>query len=143
MTSSLHLKARLSDSALFLRVLTLSELRKGIKESVSDPDFSRKTLTMTSLAAQNQLGTLIDASQRQPVIVTRRGRPVAVVLSYEDYQAVTQTLPLHVAALISENYPLRGKEAGDSMRQHLAKMSNKAADEGLTEDDLTRMLNED
>jgi hypothetical protein len=48
-----------------------------------------------------------------------------------------------VAALISENYPLRGKEAGDSMRQHLAKMSNKAADEGLTEDDLTRMLNED
>jgi hypothetical protein len=29
------------------------------------------------------------------------------------------------------------------MRQHLAKMSNKAADEGLTEDDLTRMLNED
>ncbi len=47
-----------------------------------------------------------------------------------------------VAALISENYPLRGKGAGDSMRQHLAKMSNKAADEGLTEDDVTRMLNE-
>ena len=40
MTSSLHLKARLSDSALFLSVLTLGELRKGIKESVSDPDFS-------------------------------------------------------------------------------------------------------
>lgn len=100
-------------------------------------------LTMTSLAAQNQFGTLIDASQRQPVTVTRRGRPVAVVLSYEDYQAVTQTLPFHVAALIGENYPLRGKEAGDSMRQHLAKMSNKAADEGLTEADVTRMLNED
>lgn len=29
------------------------------------------------------------------------------------------------------------------MRQHLAKMSNKAADEGLSEDDVTRMLNED
>ncbi len=100
-------------------------------------------LTMTSLAAQNQFGTLIDASQRQPVTVTRHGRPVAVVLSYEDYQAVTQTLPFHVAALISENYPLRGKEAGDSMRQHLAKMSNKAADEGLTEADVTRLLNED
>jgi len=100
-------------------------------------------LTMTSPAAQNQFGTLIDASQRQPVSVTRRGRPVAVVLSYEDYQAVTQTLPFQVAALISENYPLRGEEAGDSMRQHLAKMSNKAADEGLTEDDLTRMLSED
>ena len=89
-------------------------------------------LTMTSLAAQNQFGTLIDTSQRQPVAVTRHGRPVAVVMSYEDYQATTQTIPFHVATLVSENYLLPGKAAGDSMRQHLAKMSNKAAEEGLT-----------
>ena len=100
-------------------------------------------LTMTSLAAQNQFGTLIDASQRQPIAVTRRGRPVAVVLSYDDYKATTQTIPLHVAALISENYALRGKDAGEAMRQHLGKMSNQAAEEGLTEDDVTRLLNED
>ena len=100
-------------------------------------------LTMTSLAAQNQYGLLIDASQRQPVTVTRRGRPVAVVLSYEDYQASTQTIPYQVATLISQSYPMRGKEAGDSMRQHLAKLSNKAAEEGLTEADVTRMLNEE
>ena len=100
-------------------------------------------LTMTSLAAQNQFGTLIDTSQRQPVAVTRHGRPVAVVLSYEDYQATTQTIPFHVAALIGESYPLRGKDAGDSMRAHLSKLSNKAADEGLTEDTVMRMLNED
>ena len=100
-------------------------------------------LTMTSLAAQNQFGTLIDASQRQPVTVTRRGRPVAVVLSYEDYQAATQTIPFHVAALISENYPLRGQEAGDSMRLHLARMSNQAAKEGLNEEAVLRMLHEE
>ena len=100
-------------------------------------------LTMTSLAAQNQFGALIDASQRQPVAVTRRGRPVAVVLSYEDYQASTQTIPFHVATLISENYPLRGKDAADSMRLHLSKMSNQAAKDGLSEDDVMRMLNED
>ena len=100
-------------------------------------------LTMTSLAAQNQFGTLIDASQRQPVAVTRRGRPVAVVMSYEDYQAATQTLPLHVAQLISQTYPLRGKEAGDAMRQHLASLDNTLAQEGLTQDDVTRMLHED
>jgi hypothetical protein len=29
------------------------------------------------------------------------------------------------------------------MRQHLAKLSNKAAEEGLTEADVTRMLNEE
>jgi prevent-host-death family protein len=100
-------------------------------------------LTMTSLAAQNQFGMLIDTSQRQPVAVTRRGRPVAVVMSYEDYQATVQTIPPHVAALIGQNYPLRGQAAGDAMRQHLAKLSNKAAEEGLTEADVLRMLHED
>jgi len=100
-------------------------------------------LTMTSVVAQNQFGALIDTSQRQPVAVTRHGRPVAVVLSYEDYQASTQTIPFHVATLISESYPLRGKEASDSMREHLAKMSNQAARDGLSEEDITRMLNEE
>jgi prevent-host-death family protein len=100
-------------------------------------------LTMTSLAAQNQFGLLIDSSQRQPVAVTRRGRPVAVVLSYEDYQASLQTMTFHVAKLIAQNHPLRGEQAGDSMRQHLEKMGNQAAQEGLQEADILRMLNED
>lgn len=55
----------------------------------------------------------------------------------------TQTIPFHIAILISESYPLRGKEAGDSMREHLAKMSNQAARDGLSEEDITRMLNEE
>jgi antitoxin Phd len=76
-------------------------------------------LTMSSLVAQNQFGTLIDASQRQPVTVTRHGRPVAVVMSYEDYQASLQTITPQVAAL-----------------------SNLAAEEGLTPADVTRMLHE-
>ena len=100
-------------------------------------------ITITSLVAQNQFGTLIDTSQRQPVVVTRRGRPVAVVMSYEDFEAKTQTIPFDVAALISESYPKRGKDAGDSMRLHLTKMCNKAAEEGITEDAVIRMLNED
>jgi prevent-host-death family protein len=99
-------------------------------------------LTMTSLAAQNQFGTLIDASQRQPVTVTRHGRPVAVILSYEDYQTSMQTIPFHVAALISETYPLRGKEAAESMRLHLSKMSNEAQKSGLTEENIMQILNE-
>ncbi len=68
---------------------------------------------------------------------------MAVVQSYEDYKASTQTIPLHVAALISENYPLLGQDAGEAMRLHLGKMSNQAAEEGLTEDGVMRMLNED
>lgn len=100
-------------------------------------------LTMTSLAAQNQFGTLIDASQRQPVTVTRRGRPVAVVLSYEDYIQRPKTIPYAVAKVISESFPLRGQEAAESVRQHLQAMSNRAAEEGLTEEDVTRMLNDE
>ena len=97
-------------------------------------------VTMTSLVAKSRFGLLIDASQQQPVTVTRRGRPVAVVLSYEDYQASTRTIPFHVAVLISESYPLRDKNAGDSMRLHLSNMSNTAAEEGLTETTVMRIL---
>jgi prevent-host-death family protein len=93
-------------------------------------------ITMTSRMAQIQFAALIDASQRQPIAVTRRGRPVAVVLSYEDYQASTQTIPFHVAKLIGEIHPLRGKPAGDAMRMQLSKMSQKATEEGLSEDDV-------
>lgn len=99
-------------------------------------------LTMTSLDAQNQFGTLIDASQRQPVTVTRRGRPVAVVLSYEDYLQKKKTIPYEVAQYISQNFPLRGKEAGAALQSYFATASNKAAEDGLTEGDVMRMLND-
>lgn len=98
---------------------------------------------MTSRVAQSQFAALIDASQRQPIAVTRRGRPVAVVLSYEDYQASTQTIPFHVVKLISEIHPLRGKPAGDAMRIQLSKMNDKATEEGLSEGDVMRMLHKD
>lgn len=97
-------------------------------------------LTMTSLVAQSQFGTLIDTSQRQPVAVTRRGRPIAVVQSYEDYLASRQTIPFHVATLISTSYPLRGQEATASMSKHLKSMGNQAAQDGLTEKDIMQML---
>ena len=92
-------------------------------------------LTMTSLVAKSQFGMLIDTSQQQPVAVTRRGCPIAVVLSYRDYVQSRKTIPFEVAALISENYPLRGKAGGDSLRRHLATMGNQAAEDGLTEED--------
>ena len=38
-------------------------------------------ITMTSLDAQNRFGELLDTSQREPVLITRRGRPVSTVIS--------------------------------------------------------------
>jgi prevent-host-death family protein len=127
-----------------------------VKTGIRRIDFIRETaimavfnvlevrmLTMTSLAAQSQFGNLIDCSLRQPVAVTRRGRPVAVVQSYEDFMDSAKTISATVARWVSKNYPLRGAVAAESMRRHLATMSNQAERDGLTEADVMRMLNEE
>lgn len=45
--------------------------------------------TMSSVEAQNNFGTLIDTAQREPVTITRRGRPVAFLLSPQEYDALS------------------------------------------------------
>jgi len=42
--------------------------------------------TITSLDAKNRFGQLLEAAQRAPVTVTKKGRPAAIVLSIDDYQ---------------------------------------------------------
>ncbi|MGH8116971.1 MAG: type II toxin-antitoxin system Phd/YefM family antitoxin [Rhodanobacteraceae bacterium] len=44
--------------------------------------------TLTSVEAQNRFGELLGAAQREPVTVTRRGRPVAFVVSPQDMREV-------------------------------------------------------
>lgn len=43
---------------------------------------------------------------------------------------------------ISALNPLRGKEAADAMREALAKVNPRAAEDGITEDDVNRMVRE-
>ncbi len=43
-------------------------------------------VTMTSLEAQNGFGKLLDTAQREPVAITRHGRPAAFVLSPRDME---------------------------------------------------------
>ncbi|MFU8833162.1 MAG: type II toxin-antitoxin system Phd/YefM family antitoxin [Wenzhouxiangella sp.] len=42
--------------------------------------------TFTALEAKNRFGQVIDAAQREPVTITRQGRPSVVILSAEEYQ---------------------------------------------------------
>lgn len=42
--------------------------------------------TLTALEAKNRFGQLLDAAQRQPVVVTKKGRRSVVVMSIEDYE---------------------------------------------------------
>lgn len=80
--------------------------------------------TMTSLEAQNQFGKLIDTAQREPVTITRRGRPVAVVLSIEDMQE------------------LMGKNAAAWYENYCKRHADNPRTTDLTDEDVNRLVHE-
>lgn len=45
-------------------------------------------VTKTSAEAQNQFGQLLDLVQREPVVITRHGRPAAYVVSPHDMEPI-------------------------------------------------------
>ncbi len=47
--------------------------------------------TITFVEAQNRFGELLDNAQPEPVTITRRGRPVAFVVSPEDMKDLLDT----------------------------------------------------
>ena len=46
--------------------------------------------TITSAEARNHFGMLLDTAQREPISITRRGRPVAYLFSPQEYEALKQ-----------------------------------------------------
>jgi len=75
----------------------------------------------TALEAKNRFGQVIDAAQREPVTVTRQGRPSIVILSAEEYQRRQTRAWRNLLAVM--------EETGDYADQ-----------QGLTEDDLDQLL---
>jgi len=61
--------------------------------------------TITSKDAQNHFGQLIDSAQREPVVIERRGRPIAVVISRSRYEALE--------ALEDQMWRARAKKAAE------------------------------
>jgi prevent-host-death family protein len=45
-------------------------------------------ITKTSAEAQNQFGQLLDTVQREPVAITRHGRPAAFIISPRDMEPI-------------------------------------------------------
>jgi prevent-host-death family protein len=95
--------------------------------------------TMTSLQAQNRFGEMLDTSQREPVVITRRGRPVSIVISVSG-----EPSDLHYQWMrtMSNLYPLRGQEAIDAINQTTSQVRANTQRLGLTEEQLTDLLNE-
>jgi len=78
-------------------------------------------LTLTANDAKTRFGELLDRVQREPVQVTRHNRVVGVVVSPEDYEAMRRFY-------------------ADRLRGTLASTAAAAAQAGLTEQELGRLL---
>lgn len=90
-------------------------------------------LTLTSVEAQSRFGELIDRSQREPVQVTRRGRPVAYVICDQDMQVLSDLRTRREAA--SRWYA--------QYREQLAQQPGVAAEAAaLTDADVTRLVHD-
>lgn len=77
--------------------------------------------TFTALEAKNRFGQVIDAAQREPVTVTRQGRPSVVILSAEEYQRRQTRAWRNLLAVMEET-------------------GRYATERGLTEEILDRLL---
>lgn len=77
--------------------------------------------TFTALEAKNRFGQVIDAAQREPVTVTRQGRPSVVILSAEEYQRRQARAWRNLLAVMEET-------------------GRYAVEQGLTEDTLDKLL---
>jgi prevent-host-death family protein len=80
--------------------------------------------TVAATEAKNRLGAILDAAQREPIVIRRQDRDIAVVLSMADYDRLRSA---NVRAFLD----LRNEVAG------------KAAKAGLTAKRLARLLNDD
>lgn len=100
-------------------------------------------LTLTSVEAQSRFGELIDRSQREPVQVTRRGRPVAYVICNQDMQVLSDLRTRREAA--SRWYAQYREQLHREQldREQLAQQPGVAAEAAaLTDADVTRLVNE-
>ena len=95
--------------------------------------------TMTSLQAQTNFGALLDNSQREAIIITRRGRPCSAVISNmgNPKSALAQFL-----MAMSELSPIKDNDLQRTIAQTFDAIGQQAEQDGLTENDINRLIHE-
>lgn len=88
-------------------------------------------ITLTSTEAQNRFGEVLDAAQREPITITRRGRPLAFVISPEDLKRLFASQAKRDEAVA----------AYEAYRQKVRLNPNPAAD-ALTDEDINQLVHE-
>jgi antitoxin Phd len=89
-------------------------------------------ITKTSAEAQNQFGQLLDTVQREPVAITRHGRPAAYVISPQEMDNVQ-------ALKEAKRKQLAADWAAWSER---ARKNTKPEADELTDEDIVRLVHE-
>ena len=80
--------------------------------------------TVTATDAKQRFAALVDAAQREPVVVRRQNRDVVVVMSAEEYDRI------------------RGANVAE-LNRLCERVSERAAARGLTDEILDNLLNAD
>lgn len=80
--------------------------------------------TVAATEAKNRLGAILDDAQREPVVIRRQDRDIAVVISMAEYERLR-------AGNIRAFLDLRNE------------IADQAASKGLTNDRLTELLTDD
>lgn len=88
-------------------------------------------ITVTSVEAQNSFGKLLDSAQREPVVVTRHGRPAAFIVSPQDMDELMDAR--RKRARIVTEFDAWTRRAGEVTSPEAMK---------LTEQDIVRLVKE-
>lgn len=86
-------------------------------------------ITITSTEAQNRFGEMLDTAQREPVTITRRGRPLAFIIS-----------PDELSKLFSSQK--RRDEAVATYAAYMEKVKVNPLVNQLTDDDINQLVHE-
>ncbi|MFZ0747527.1 MAG: type II toxin-antitoxin system Phd/YefM family antitoxin [Terracidiphilus sp.] len=89
-------------------------------------------ITKTSAEAQNQFGQLLDTVQREPVAITRHGRPAAFVISPREMEEIQD---------VREKWRSRIAADWEEWREK-AKKSMTPEGAALTDEEINRMVHE-
>ncbi|HXR39638.1 MAG TPA: type II toxin-antitoxin system Phd/YefM family antitoxin [Terracidiphilus sp.] len=92
-------------------------------------------ITMTSVEAQNRFGHLLDTAQREPVAITRHGRPTAFIVSPQEMEEL-------LSARRKRSKVVAELEAWSAQARTSMSPAQAAAAAALTDEDVVRLVHE-
>lgn len=92
-------------------------------------------ITMTSVEAQNRFGHLLDTAQREPVAITRHGRPAAFIVSAQEMEELLN-------ARRKRSRAVADLEAWTAQAAKRTTAAQGAAATALTDEEVVRLVHE-